>query len=127
MHIICLTPLEEGVYNDCAAEHITMPPEGWAYIPEDMPLPSTFPRLGSLEAEELTYTRSVEVQTENGTATETHEYKMMTVTSMTVGRMPEIIPDAEPTKTTEQRLADVESDVGELSEALNMILSGVTE
>ena len=127
MHIICLTPLEEGVYNDCAAEHITMPPEGWAYIPEDMPLPSTFPRLGSLEAEELTYTRSVEVQTENGTATETHAYKMMTVTSMTVGRMPELTPDAEPTKTTEQRLADVESDVGELSEALNMILSGVTE
>ena len=64
MHIICLTPLTEGVYNDHKADHITAPPDGWAYIPEDFPLPSTFPRLGSIEAEELTYTRDVEVQKE---------------------------------------------------------------
>lgn len=64
MHIICLTPLEEGVYNDHKADHIIAPPEGWAYIPEDMPLPSTFPRLGSLEAEEKTYTREVYVERE---------------------------------------------------------------
>jgi hypothetical protein len=64
MHIICLTPLAPGVYNDHKADHITAPPDGWAYIPEDFPLPSTFPRLGSIETEELTYTREVEVQKE---------------------------------------------------------------
>ena len=114
MHIICLTPLEEGVYNDHKADHITTPPEGWAYIPEDIILPSTFPRLGSLEAEELTYIREVEVErevikpreiesfdeegksiiiteeyTEMEMVMETQEYKMMTVTAMTEGTLPE--------------------------------------
>lgn len=113
MHIICLTPLEPGVYNDHYSDNITAPPDGWAYIPEDFPLPSTFPRLGSIEAEELTYTREVEVQkevtktrevpsideegneimiseeyTEIETVIEPQEYKMMTVISMTEGELP---------------------------------------
>lgn len=105
MHIICLTPLEPGVYNDHKADHITTPPEGWAYIPEDFTLPSTFPRLGSLEAEEMTYTREVEVQKEvvdedGNTKTETvmeeREYTMMTVTAMTEGTLPEPVPVPEP-------------------------------
>ena len=122
MHIICLTPLEPGVYNDHSAEHITMPPEGWAYIPDDFPLPSTFPRLGSLEAEEVTYTREAEViktrdvpvlddegnpvldeegnpitMPEEYTDTETQEYTMTTVTAMTEGTLPEPEPEPEPT------------------------------
>lgn len=64
MHIICLTPLEVGVYNDHASDNIIAPPEGWAMIPENFPLPSTFPRLGSIEAEEITYTYEVEVEKE---------------------------------------------------------------
>lgn len=68
MHIICLTPVEEGVYNDHKADHIKAPPAGWAMIPKDFPLPSTFPRLGSVEAEEV-----------GG---------VMTVTKMTEGEMP---------------------------------------
>lgn len=118
MHIICLTPLAPGVYNDHKADHITAPPDGWAYIPEDFPLPSTFPRLGSIEAEELTYPREVEVErevtktrevdsfdeegnpvkmqedyTETVTVTEEQEYTMLTVTAMTEGTLPE--PDVE--------------------------------
>lgn len=77
MHIICLTPLEPGVYNDHKADHITAPPPGWAYIPEDFPLPATFPRLGSIEAEELPYAPDGERQT------------MLTVTAMTAGTLPE--------------------------------------
>ena len=121
MHVICLTPVEVGVYNDHRAEHIIAPPEGWAYIPDDMPLPSTFPRLGSLEAEELTYTRMVEVQKtryvpvldndgnpmldeagepitqpEPYTDKAPQEYKMMTVTHMTEGTLPEVVPEPEP-------------------------------
>ena len=112
MHVICLKPIAPGVYNDHKADHITAPPDGWAYIPEGFPLPSTFPRLGSIEAEELTYTRDVEVQkpvtkyrdtgmvdedgnpiteeyTEMETVTEQREYAMMTVTAMTEGTLPE--------------------------------------
>lgn len=64
MHIICLTPLEAGVYNDHNSDNIAAPPEGWAYIPEGFSLPATFPRLGSIEAEEMPYTREVETEKE---------------------------------------------------------------
>lgn len=148
MHIICLTPLAPGVYNDHSAEHITSPPEGWAVILTendpvplewagkdiDYSLPSTFPRLGALEAEELTYTREVEVEkevtktrpvqstdkdgypaydteglpimiteeyTEMETVTEIHEYKMMTVVSMTEGTLPEVVEE-EPEPTVDE-------------------------
>lgn len=123
MHIICLTPLEPGVYNDHNASHISTPPEGWAYIPEDFPLPSTFPRLGSLEAEELIYGR--EVQDENG-ETVTHEYTMMTVTAMTEGTLPEPVPVPEPVPTTEERLAAVEETTAQQGEILSILLSGET-
>lgn len=124
MHMICLTPVETGVYNDHKADHITAPPDGWAYIPEDFPLPSTFPRLGSIEAEELTYTREGEVQkpvtkqrdtgmvdeagnpimedyTEEKPVTETVEYTMMTVTAMTEGTLPET-PTLSPAEQREE-------------------------
>jgi len=138
MHIICLTPLEPGVYNDHKADHITRPPDGWAYIPtpdgplpkewegtaRDFSLPSTFPRLGSIEAEELTYTREVEVQkpvtkqrdtgevdedgnpimepyTEMEMVKEPQTYTMMTVTAMTEGTL----PDAPTLTPAEQREA----------------------
>ena len=99
MHIICLTPLAEGVYNDHCADRITAPPEGWAYIPEDFPLPATFPRLGSIEAE-----------TVDG---------VMTVVTMSEGTLPEPEPETEPAKTSEERIA-------ELEEALELLLSGDT-
>lgn len=83
MHMINLTPVAPGVYNDHKADHIVAPPEGWAYIPEDFPLPATFPRLGGIEAENVTYIRE-----ENGTA---REYTMLTVTAMSEGTMPETV------------------------------------
>lgn len=98
MHIICLTPLEPGVYNDHKADHITMPPKGWAVIPDDFPMPSTFPRLGSIKAKEMTYTRDVEVIGADGEpVTEKQEYTMMTVISMTEGTVPEPV-EPEPTQ-----------------------------
>lgn len=120
MHIIKLTPCEPGVYSDHKADHITVPPEGWAYIPEDFPLPGTFPRLGSIEAEERTYTREVETVDENGKpAKEERKYTMLTVTAMTEGTLPEPEPEPEPVKTPEERIA-------ELEEALELLLSGDT-
>lgn len=92
MHIICLTPLEEGVYNDHASDNITIPPEGWAMIPEDFPLPSTFPRLGSIEAKNIDYLYEVEL--EDGKV-EKSERVILTVTAMTEGTLPEVEPAAE--------------------------------
>lgn len=113
MRVICLTPITDGVYNAYCTNCITKPPEGWAYIPDSFPLPSTFPRLGSIETEEV-----------NG---------VMIVTGMTEGSLPEPVPEPEPTKTTEERISELEtskanqSDVDELAEALDLLLSGVTE
>ena len=105
MHIICMKPLAEGVYNDHRADHITAPPEGWAYIPGDFPLPATFPRLGGLEAKEV-----------DG---------VMTVTTMTEGTLPE--PETELARTTEQRLSDLEETAVRQGEILHILLSGETE
>ncbi len=124
MHIINLTPCEPGVYCDPYKSNITAPPEGWAYIPDDFPLPSTFPRLGSLEAEEITYTNQSEAGAE-------YEFTMMTVTSMTEGTLPEPQPEPE-MPTTEERIKALENNkadqttVDELSEALELLLSGDT-
>ena len=89
MHIICLTPLAPGVYNDHKADHITAPPDGWAYIPEDFPVPASFPFV-SIEAAEVTHSRTVEV--EPG-VTEPQPYTMMTVTAMTEGTLPEPVEE----------------------------------
>lgn len=102
MHIIYLEPLEPQVYNDQASENITEPPKGAAYIPEDFPLPSTFPRLGSLEAEELPYTYEVEVEKKNEetgemeTVIEQRTKMMMTVTVMEETTLPIPKPAFEP-------------------------------
>ena len=85
MHIICMTPLAEGVYNDHKADHITLPPEGWACIPEGFSLPAAFPRLGSVEAAEV-----------NG---------VMTVTAMTAGTLPH--PRSEPPTPYDRMAAQV--------------------
>lgn len=106
MWIINLTPLAPGVYNDHRADHITAPPDGWAYIPDDFPVPSTFPRLGSIEAEEIEYGRGE------------MKYTMMTVTAMTEGTLPEQTEDV-PTPTMDERLASLESENAILKAQIN--------
>lgn len=125
MHIINLTPLEEGVYNDHKADHITAPPEGWAMIPEDFPLPSTFPRLGSITAKNITYTYDVDVERtdeetgETVAVTEQREKVIMTVTAMTEGTLPEPV---EPEPTEEelqwQSITDIEIEQMEQAQAI---------
>ena len=132
MHIIDLKPLEPGVYNDHKSDSIVAPPEGWAMIPKDVPLPSTFPRLGSIEAEEITYTYEVEVEKEETKTREveilgpdgkpvkvTEEYKekvlvteqrekvILTVTAMTEGTLPDPV---EPEPSTEDDLMSMAID-----------------
>lgn len=119
MHIIDLTPLEAGVYNDHKADHITEPPEGWAMIPEDFPLPSTFPRLGSIEAEEITYPYDIEVEKDGEMVTEQRERVIMTVTAMTEGTLPEPV-DPEPTEEELQwqSITDIEIEQMEQAQAI---------
>lgn len=134
MHIIQIKAVDEeqGAYNDHKSDHIIEPPEGWAMIPEDFPLPSTFPRLGSqpkvaeiaypytVEVEkEVTKTRDVEIIGENGQpvivqeeytkkemVTEQRERIIMTVIEMTEGTLPEPV-EPEPT-AEEQMRADID-------------------
>lgn len=119
MHIIDLTPLEVGVYNDHKADYITEPPEGWAMIPEDMVLPSTFPRLGSIEAEEITYTYEVEVEKINEETGEVEIIKeqrervIMTVTEMTEGTLPEPV-EPEPTNDELQWQAITDLEIAQI-------------
>lgn len=123
MHIICLTALKKGIYSDLFANHITAPPDGWAMIPEDFPLPSTFPRLGSIEAQEISYTYDVEVEKqdektgETVTVTEQREKIVMTVTAMTEGTLPD--PEPEPEPETEP---DVWSEMAQaIAEGVNSV------
>lgn len=121
MWIVNLEANPNGSHNDHRADHITSVPDGWAMIPEDFPVPETFPFVG-IEAEELTYynevertrkvTKEREVQSfdDDGnpitvkeeyeveeTVTEQVPYTCMTVTAMTEGTLPEPVPET-PTK-----------------------------
>ena len=112
MWIIDLKANPSGSHTYRRADHITTVPEGWAMIPDDFTVPSSFPFVG-IEAEEVTYTREVEVEKEvtktreietvdpeGNPITITEEYKemervteerpytMMTVISMTEGEVP---------------------------------------
>lgn len=128
MLIIDLTPLEDGVHNAYGSNEV---PNGFAMVPKDFPLPSTFPRLGSITAEEISYPYEVEVEkdvvkyrdveiigedgkpvivkeeyTEKEMVTEQREKVIMTVTAMTEGTLPEPV-EPEPTEQ-EQMRADIE-------------------
>lgn len=125
MYIICLTPLTEGVYNDNFNPLITTPPEGWAMIPEDMELPSTFPRLGSLEAENIDYPYEVVVEKkdeETGEIVKVTEQRVrtiMTVTKMTEGTLPE--PKEEPEQEADAEPVSWEAMAAAIEEGVNSI------
>ena len=107
MKIIEITSLDNGAHRNQTGTFRTVP-EGWAMIPDSMEIPDTFPFV------------DIEV---NG----------QTVTSMTAGIVPEPEPEPEPEPTLEDRVSTLETSkadqtsVDELNEALNMILTGVTE
>lgn len=125
MHIIDLTQLEVGVYNDHKADNITEPPKGWAMIPDDMVLPSTFPRLGSIKAEPITYPYEVDVEVRNEETGEVEIVKeqrervIMTVVEMTEGTLPEPV-EPEPTndELVWQAITDLEIAQMEYEQAL---------
>ena len=54
-------------------------------------------------------------------------YTVLTVASMTAGVVPEPEPEPEPAPTIEERVTTLEESNAEMTEALDLLLSGVTE
>ena len=79
-------------------------PEGWALLPTD-------------ELENFPF-GEVEVDTVDG---------LPTVVKWTPGEMPEPAPETDPVPTLGDRVTTLEASNAELTEALDLLLSGVTE
>lgn len=98
MKIIEIEALENGAHrNQTGINHV---PEGYAQIPDDMPIPDTFPFVNIEVADEVRYTeKSVYNEDTEETIIEKIPYTVKVVTSMTAGVVPppEPIPEAEPT------------------------------
>lgn len=103
MIIVEIAALPNGAHRNQTWDS-AVPPDGWAIIPDGMGIPESFPFVGI---------------TVDGT----------TVTEMTAGVMPERAKETEPDlgPTIEERVTTLETSSAELAEALDMILSGVTE
>lgn len=93
---------------------------GWAAIPAGMDIPGSMPFV-NIEAAEVTHPAVMD-----GDKVLIPEYTQMEVTSMTEAE--EITGgEPEPGQTLESRVGDLETSQSEMQEALDMILSGVTE
>lgn len=79
--------------------------DGYAYVPETIQIPNTFPFV-DIEVDEVTYYKEVQTVNEDGApVTEQEPYTMMTVMSMTAGIVPEYVP------TAEERIASLKSEL----------------
>ena len=107
MLIIEITALDNGAHRNQTGTFRTIP-DGWAEVPSSIEIPDTFP--------------FVDITVDG-----------QTVTSMTAGVVPEPESEPEPEPTLDERVTSLETSkadqtsVDELNEALNMILTGVTE
>jgi len=107
MRIIKIIPSAVGSHDSVTGVFSTVP-EGWAVIPESMEC-ANFP-FGEVTTEEI-----------DG---------VMTVTHWTPNEMPEPEPEPEPGEgepTLDERVTTLEESSAEMTEALEMILTGVTE
>jgi hypothetical protein len=99
MRIIEIISQANGSHNNQTST-IDYIPEGYAQIPDDMPIPDTFPFVNIEVADEVRYTEK-QVYNEETEETEIEKipYTVKVVTSMTEGVVPppEPIPEAEAT------------------------------
>lgn len=108
MTIIKIEPFENGAHANQTGGISTVP-DGWAILPGTVGTPDT---LEAFPFGEIT------VETVDGVAV---------VTSWTPRAMPAPDPAPVPEPTLEERVATLEESSTEMSEALELILSGVTE
>lgn len=104
MRIIEIKALENGGHNNQNANFVKIP-EGYALIPDDMPIPDTFPFVNIEVAEETRYNEVKHYNEETDEETvERIPYTVMVVTSMTAGVVPERPPEPIPEPTTDEIL-----------------------
>lgn len=108
MTVIEISPLSNGAHRNQTGGLSTVP-EGWALLP---------PEVGTPETLENFPFGDITTETVDGVAV---------VTSWTPGTIPEPEPEPEPTPTLDERVTTLETSSTEMSEALDLILSGVTE
>jgi hypothetical protein len=103
--IIEIQALENGGHRNQTSDFLTTIPNGWAQIPDDMPIPDTFPFVNIEVAEETRY-NEVKHYNEETEEYETEQipYTVTVVTSMTEGVVPEPVPMPEREPTTDEIL-----------------------
>lgn len=99
MKIIEIDALANGAHRNQDGAFETVP-SGWAAIPDDMPIPETFPFV-DIEVEEVEHTRESMIPD-----AEPETYTVPTVTSMTAGTVPEPEPVPEAPPTNEELAAE---------------------
>lgn len=103
MLIIEQTALDNGAHRSQYGAKTV--PEGW------------LPVMSSIEEEALSYLPFIVID----------EVERGWITAVSQGTIPEPEPEPEPQPTLDDRVATLEGDTAELHEALDMILTGVTE
>ena len=104
MRTIEIEALPNGAHNN-QTSNINYIPEGYAQIPDDMPIPDTFPFVNIEVGDETRYTekRVYNEQTEEY-ETEKIPYTVKVVTRMTEGIVPPVEPVTEAEPTTDEIL-----------------------
>ena len=111
MQIIKIEAQKNGAHFNNKSDNITKIPEGWAQIPDDMPIPDTFPFVNLEVAKETRYKEIPRYNEETEkTEIELVPYTVTVVTRMTPGVVPEpdpvpIIPSPE-TELTAEKMAN---------------------
>lgn len=95
MVIIEIKALENGAHRNQTVIGGVPLPDGWAVIPEDTPIPETFPFVG--------------VEATNGV-----------ITALTPGTVPEPQPEPEPEPTVDKRVTKLETENGKLKSQIQM-------
>lgn len=95
MRIIEITAQSNGAHKNQTLNRFIQPPAGWAIIPPDMAIPSTYP--------------FVDIEVEGGV-----------VVSMTAGVVPEPEPEPEPEPTVDERVTALEAENKLLKEQVKM-------
>lgn len=104
MRIIEIKALDNGSHRNQTGG-VSQIPEGYAQIPDDMPIPDTFPFVNIEVAEETRYNEVKHYNEETDEETvERIPYTAMVVTSMTAGVVPERPPEPIPEPTTDEIL-----------------------
>ena len=116
MRIIEIKALKNGAHRNQTG-NLSEIPEGYAQIPDDMPIPDTFPFV-NIDVSEKTRYKEIPHYNDETEEIEIERipYTVTVVTSMTAGLMPEPAPIPEPEPTGEELT---------VNDMANAILEGV--